>query len=97
MIPGDFLRMDHQALQRDLRLNVQVHLDLAPLWPTPGTARAWWAASRGIDDRVAGSPFRSRVCRHESLCAHPGRALHVEFQKVGVHVGVLSPGTTDTP
>jgi uncharacterized protein len=28
MIPGDFLHMDHQALRRDLRLNVQTHLDL---------------------------------------------------------------------
>jgi short-subunit dehydrogenase len=98
MTPGDFLSMDHQTLQRDLRLNVQAHLDLTHHF-------GQYLAQRGrgglllvaSTTGLQGVPFAAEYAAAKAYVLSLGEALHVEFQKVGVHVTVLSPGATDTP
>jgi short-subunit dehydrogenase len=98
MISGDFLMMDHQALQRDLRLNVQTHLDLTHHFGQHLAQRGRGglllvASTTGLQ----GVPFAAEYAAAKAYVLSLGEALHVEFQKVGVHVTVLSPGATDTP
>ncbi len=98
MTAGDFLLMDHQALQRDLRLNVQTHLDLTHRF-------GQYLAQRGrgglllvaSTTGLQGVPFAAEYAAAKAYVLSLGEALHVEFQKVGVHVTALSPGATDTP
>ena len=98
MAAGDFWIMDHQALQRDLRLNVQAHLDLTHYF-------GQYLAQRGrgglllvaSTTGLQGVPFAAEYAAAKAYVLSLGEALHVEFQKVGVHVTVLSPGATDTP
>jgi short-subunit dehydrogenase len=98
MTAGDFLLMDYQALQRDLRLNVQTHLDLTYHF-------GQYLAQRGrgglllvaSTTGLQGVPFAAEYAAAKAYVLSLGEALHVEFQKVGVHVTVLSPGATDTP
>ncbi len=98
MIPGDFLLMDHQALLRDLRLNVQAHLDLTHHFGQHLAERRRGglllvASTTGLQ----GIPFAAEYAAAKAYVLSLGEALHVEFQKRGVHVTVLLPGATDTP
>ncbi|HEU5380445.1 MAG TPA: SDR family NAD(P)-dependent oxidoreductase [Ktedonobacteraceae bacterium] len=98
MIPGDFLRMERQALRRDLRLNVQAHLDLTHHFGQRLAQRGRGglllvASVMGLQ----GVPFVAEYAAAKAYVLTLGEALHVEFQKAGVHVTVLSPGSTDTP
>ncbi len=98
MTAGDFLMMDHQAMLRDLRLNVQAHLDLTHYFGQYLAQRKRGglllvASTTGLQ-RV---PFAAEYAAAKAYVLSLGEALHVEFQKVGVHVTVLSPGATDTP
>ncbi|HEU5381689.1 MAG TPA: SDR family NAD(P)-dependent oxidoreductase, partial [Ktedonobacteraceae bacterium] len=98
MAPGDFLLMDHQALRRDLRLNVQAHLDLSYHFGQRLAQRGRGglllvASTVGLQ----GVPFAAEYAAAKAYVLTLGEALHVEFQRVGVHVTVLSPGATDTP
>jgi short-subunit dehydrogenase len=85
-------------LQRDLRLNVQAHLDLTHHF-------GQYLAQRGrgglllvaSTTGLQGVPFAAEYAAAKAYVLSLGEALHVEFQKVGVHVTVLSPGATDTP
>lgn len=98
MTASDFLTMDHQALRRDLRLNVQAHLDLMHHFGQRLAQRGRGglllvASTTGLQ----GVPFAAEYAAAKAYVLSLGEALHVEFQKVGVHVTVLSPGATDTP
>lgn len=98
MAPGDFLLMNHQALRRDLRLNVQAHLDLTHHFGQRLAQRGRGglllvASTIGLQ----GVPFVAEYAATKAYVFTLGEALHVEFQKVGVLVTVLSPGATDTP
>ncbi len=98
MAPGDFLRMNHQALRSDLRLNAQAHLDLTHHFGQRLAQRGRGglllvASTVGLQ----GVPFAAEYAAAKAYVLTLGEALHVEFQKVGVHVTVLSPGATDTP
>jgi short-subunit dehydrogenase len=98
MISGNFLSMDRQTLQRDLRLNVLAHLDLAHHFGQDLARRGRGglllvASTAGLQ----GVPFAAEYAAAKAYVLSLGEALHVEFQKVGVHVTVLSPGATDTP
>jgi uncharacterized protein len=98
MTAGNFLTMDHQAMLRDLRLNVQTHLDLTHRF-------GQYLAQRGrgglllvaSTTGLQGVPFAAEYAAAKAYVLSLGEALHVEFQKVGVHVTALSPGATDTP
>lgn len=98
MAPGNFLLMDHQALRRDLRLNVQAHLDLAHHFGQRLAQRGSGglllvASTVGLQ----GVPFAAEYAAAKAYVLALGEALHVEFQQAGVQVTVLSPGATDTP
>lgn len=98
MTAGDFLLMDYQALQSDLRLNVQTHLDLTYHFGQRLAQRGHGglllvASTTGLQ----GVPFAAEYAAAKAYVLSLGEALHVEFQKVGVHVTALSPGATDTP
>ena len=98
MTSGDFLLMDHQTLRRDLRLNIQAHLDLTHYF-------GQYLAQRGrgglllvaSTTGLQGVPFAAEYAAAKAYVLSLGEALHVEFQRVGVHVTVLLPGATDTP
>lgn len=98
MTPGAFLRSNHQALRRDLRLNVQAHLDIAHHFGQRLAQRGRGglllvASTIGLQ----GVPLVAEYAATKAYVLTLGEALHVEFQKAGVHVTVLSPGATDTP
>jgi short-subunit dehydrogenase len=95
---GDFLTMDHRALQQSLRLNVKAHLDVTHHFgqhlAQRGRGGLLLVASTG---GLQGIPFNAEYAAAKAYVLSLGEALHVEFQKVGVHVTVLLPGATDTP
>jgi short-subunit dehydrogenase len=98
MTAGDFLTMDHRVLQHNLRLNVQAHLDLMHHFGQHLAQRRRGglllvASTTGLQ----GMPFAAEYAAAKAYVLSLGEALHVEFQKMGVHVTVLSPGSTDTP
>jgi short-subunit dehydrogenase len=98
MTPGDFLIMDHRVLQHNLRLNVQAHLDLTHHFGQHLAQRKRGglllvASTTGLQ----GMPFAAEYAAAKAYVLSLGEALHVEFQKMGAHVTVLAPGSTDTP
>jgi short-subunit dehydrogenase len=98
MIAGDFLSIDQQIWQQDLRLNAKAHLDLAHHFGQHLAQR-----KRGglllVSSTAAlqGIPFSAEYAAAKAYGMTLGEALHVEFQRMGVHVTVLLPGATDTP
>jgi len=95
---GDFLTMDSRALQRSLRLNVKAHLDVAHHFGQHLAQRRRGglllvSSTAGLQ----GIPFSAEYAAAKAYVLTLGEALHVEFQRTGVHVTVLLPGATDTP
>ncbi len=98
MTAGDFLSMDHRVWQQSLRLNVKAHLDLTYHFGQRLAQRGRGglllvASTTGLQ----GMPFAAEYAAAKAYVLSLGEALHVEFQRVGVHVTVLLPGVTDTP
>ena len=98
MTPGDFLSIDHRVLQHNLRLNVQAHVDLTHHFGQRLVQRGRGglllvASAVGLQ----GVPFVAEYAAAKAYVLSLGEGLHVELQKSGVHVTVLSPGSTDTP
>jgi uncharacterized protein len=98
MTAGDFLIMDHRVWQQSLRLNVKAHLDLTYHFGQRLAQRGRGglllvASTTGLQ----GMPFAAEYAAAKAYVLSLGEALHVEFQRVGVHVTVLLPGATDTP
>ncbi len=98
MTAGNFLTMDHRVWQQSLRLNVKAHLDLTCHFGQRLAQRGRGglllvASTTGLQ----GMPLAAEYAAAKAYVLSLGEALHVEFQKVGVHVTVLSPGATDTP
>lgn len=98
MTADDFLTIDQQIWQQDLRLNAKAHLDLAHHFGQHLAQR-----KRGglllVSSTAAlqGIPFSAEYAAAKAYVMTLGEALHVEFQRMGVHVTVLLPGATDTP
>src|SRR5262249_40326794 len=46
---------------------------------------------------LQGTPYMTDYAAAKAYVLSLGEALHVEFQKLGLHVAVLLPGPTDTP
>ena len=97
-LTGDFLTMDYQAWQQSLYLNVKAHLEVAhhfgPHLAERKRGGLLLLASTGA---LQGIPFNAEYAAAKAYVLSLGEALHVEFQRVGVHVTVLLPGATDTP
>jgi len=97
-LTGDFLTMDHQAWQQSLRLNVKAHLDVTHHFgPHLAQRRRGGLLLVASTAGLQGIPFNAEYAAAKAYVLSLGEALHVEFQKVGVHVTVLLPGATDTP
>jgi short-subunit dehydrogenase len=98
MMAGDFLTIDQQSWQPFLRLNVKAHLDLAHHFGQHLAQRKRGglllvSSTAGLQ----GIPFSAEYAAAKAYVLTLGEALHIEFQKKGVHVTVLLPGATDTP
>jgi uncharacterized protein len=97
-LTGDFLTMDHQAWQQSLRLNIKAHLDVTHHFgPHLAQRRRGGLLLVASTAGLQGIPFNAEYAAAKAYVLSLGEALHVEFQKVGVHVTVLLPGATDTP
>jgi short-subunit dehydrogenase len=95
--PEDFLSTEHQMLRRIVQLNAITHLDLAHHYGRKlaqrGRGGILLVSTMGARQAV---PFAANLAAAKAYVLSLGEALHVEFQKVGVHVTVLLPGATDT-
>jgi short-subunit dehydrogenase len=97
-IPGEFLTLERDALLHIVRLNIIAHLDLAHHFGQRLAARkrggmllvSAMGAAQGI-------PYMANDSGTKAFVLSLGEALHVEFQKLGLHVSVLLPSPTDTP
>jgi uncharacterized protein len=97
-IPGEFLTLERSALLGIVRLNIIAHLDLAHHFGQRLAARgrggvllvSAMGAAQGI-------PYMANDSGTKAFVLSLGEALHVEFQKLGLHVTVLLPSPTDTP
>jgi len=97
-IPGEFLTLERSALLRIVRLNIIAHLDLAQHFgqrlATRGRGGVLLVSAMGA---AQGIPYMANDSGTKAYVLGLGEALHVEFQKLGLHVTVLLPGPTDTP
>jgi uncharacterized protein len=97
-LTGDFLTMDHQAWQQSLYLNVKAHLEVAHHFgPHLAQRRRGGLLLLASTGALQGIPFNAEYAAAKAYVLSLGEALHVELQKVGVHVTVLLPGATETP
>jgi short-subunit dehydrogenase len=96
--PEEFLVTEHQRLRQVVQLNAIVHLDLAHHYgrrlADRGRGGLLLVSTSGARQAV---PYVANLAAAKAYVLSLGQALHVEFQKVGVHVTVLLPGPTDTP
>jgi short-subunit dehydrogenase len=97
-LPGAFLQLDRSRLQQMVHLNVLAHLDVTHHFGQHLAARGRGglllvASTAGLQ----GVPFSAEYAAAKGFVLNLGEALHVELQKVGVHVTVLLPGAIDTP
>ncbi|HZU00963.1 MAG TPA: SDR family NAD(P)-dependent oxidoreductase [Ktedonobacteraceae bacterium] len=98
MITGEFLTIDQQIWQQFLRLNVKAHLDLAHHFgPRLVQRKRGGLLLLSSTAALQGIPFSAEYAAAKAYVLTLGEALHVEFQKMGVHVTVLLPGATNTP
>lgn len=95
---GDFLTIDRTALHRGLRLNVTAHLNLVHHYGQ-GLAKRGRGGVLLVSSMAGlqGTPYMMDYAAAKAYVLSLGEALHVEFQKRGLHVTVLLPGPTDTP
>ncbi len=98
MLADAFLTIDRRIWQPFLHLNVNAHLDLAHHFGPRLAQRAHGglllvSSTAGLQ----GIPFSAEYAAAKAYVLTLGEALHVEFQRTGVHVTVLLPGATDTP
>ena len=96
--PEEFLVTEHQKLRQVVQLNAIVHLDLTHHYgrrlAQRGRGGILLVSTTGARQAV---PYAANLAAAKAYVLSLGEALHVEFQKVGVHVTVLLPGPTDTP
>jgi short-subunit dehydrogenase len=97
-LPGAFLQLDRNRLQQMVHLNVLAHLDVTHHYGQYLAARRrggllLMASTAGLQ----GVPFSAEYAAAKGFVLNLGEALHVELQKMGVHVTVLLPGAIDTP
>ena len=95
--PEDFLHTEHQQVRRVLQLNAIAHLDLTHHFgrrlAQRGSGGILLVSTLGARQAV---PYAANLAAAKAYVLSLGQALHVEFQRVGVHVTVLLPGATDT-
>jgi short-subunit dehydrogenase len=97
-VPGEFLTLERSALLRIVHLNAIAHLDLAHHFgqrlAQRGRGGVLLVSAMGA---AQGIPYMANDSGTKAFVLSLGEALHVEFQKLGLHVSVLLPSPTDTP
>ncbi len=94
---GEFLTLERSALDQSARLNVLAHLNLVRRYSEHLAQRG-----RGgvllVSSTVGthGAPFMADYAAAKAYVLKLGEALHMEFQKQGLHLTVLLPGPTAT-
>src|ERR1700738_5236588 len=96
--PGEFLKLDRQLLQTNLRLSTRANLDITP--PHFGAKLAKrrrggliLAGAMGAENGV---PCMANDGAAKAYVHSLGEALHYEFKPLGVYVTVLAAGFTNT-
>ena len=96
--PEEFLVTEYHQVRQVLQLNAIAHLDLTHHYgrrlAQRGRGGILLVSTMGARQAV---PYTANLAAAKAYVLSLGEALHVEFQKVGVHVTVLLPGPTDTP
>jgi uncharacterized protein len=94
---GEFLALERRTLDQSVRLNVLAHLSLVQHYSHHLAARG-----RGgmllvsSTSATHGAPFMADYAAAKAYILTLGEALHLEFQKQGLHLTVLLPGPTAT-
>jgi short-subunit dehydrogenase len=97
-LPGAFLQLDRSRLLQMVQLNALAHLNVSHYFGQRLAARGRGglllvSSTAGLQ----GIPFSAEYAAAKGFVLNLGEALHVELQKVGVHVTTLLPGAIDTP
>lgn len=96
--PGEFLKLDRQLLQENLRLNTMAHLDVAHHFGNKlAERRSGGIILVGAMGAEMGVPFLANDGGANAYVQSLGQALHEEFKPLGVYVTVVRPPPTDTP
>ena len=94
---GELLTLERSALDQSARLNVLAHLTLVRHYSEHLAQRG-----RGgvllVSSTVGtyGAPFMADYAAAKAYVLKLGEALHLEFQRLGLHLTVLLPGPTAT-
>lgn len=94
---GELLSLDQQTLSQSVRLNVLAHLRLAQHFGQR-LARRGRGGMLLVSSTVAthGAPLMADYAASKAYVLMLGEALHLEFQRHGLHLSVLLPGPTAT-
>ena len=95
---GEFLALERRTVDTNLHLNVLAHLELRCRQLQSPLGHAW--ARRGAPGVFyrwdTWPPFMADYAAAKAYVLILGQALHLEFQKQGLHLTVLLPGPTAT-
>jgi short-subunit dehydrogenase len=95
--PGEFLKLDRQLLQANLRLSTMAHLDITHHFGAKlakrGRGGLILAGAMGAENGV---PCMANDGAAKAYVHSLGEALHYEFKPLGVYVTVLAAGFTNT-
>ena len=95
--PGEFLKLDRQFLQANLRLSTMAHLDITHHFGAKLAKRTRGglilAGAMGAENGV---PCMANDGAAKAYVHSLGEALHYEFKPLGVYVTVLAAGFTNT-
>jgi short-subunit dehydrogenase len=94
---GEFVALEQSTLHQNARLNVIAHLSLAQRYSQKMARRGRGgvllvSSTAGMH----GAPFMADYAAAKAYLLILGEALHIEFEKQGLHLTVLMPGPTDT-
>jgi short-subunit dehydrogenase len=95
--PGEFLKLDRQLLQANLRLSTMAHLDIAHHFGAKlAKRRRGGLILAGAMGAENGVPCMANDGAAKAYVHSLGEALHYEFKPLGVYVTVLAAGFTNT-
>ena len=95
--PGEFLKLDRQLLQENLRLNTMAHLDVTHHFGVKlAERRRGGLILVGAMGAENGIPCMANDGGAKAYVHSLGEALHYEFKPLGVYVTVLAATLTNT-
>jgi short-subunit dehydrogenase len=95
--PNEFLSASLDDMHKIVRLNIGAHLNLihhfAPKLAARGRGGLVLVSALGAAE---GLPFMANDGATKAYVLSLGEALHIEFEKLGIHTTVVLPGGVDT-